>query len=83
MVPNYCRIPGITYPQGSEDVLDVLDLVVQNLAFLGDDNSTHVFALAHSAGGMHVLGYLTDLFVSSPAVHTENIPVSQCQCSDM
>ncbi|KIJ97533.1 hypothetical protein K443DRAFT_9808 [Laccaria amethystina LaAM-08-1] len=60
VIPDYRLVPGITYPQGSKD----------HLASLGDDNSTHVFVLAHSAGGMHVSGYLlTDLFASSPAAH--------------
>lgn len=70
VIPDYRLVPGVTYPQGSEDARDVLDWVVQHLASLGEDNSTHVFVLAHSAGGMHVSGYLlTDLFASSPAAH--------------
>lgn len=70
VIPDYRLVPGITYPQGSEDVRDALNWVVQHLASLGDDNSTHVFVLAHSAGGMHVSGYLlTDLFASCPAAH--------------
>ena len=74
VIPDYRLVPGITYPQGSEDVRDALDWVVQHLASLGDDNSTHVFVLAHSAGGMHVSGYLlTDLFASSPAAYIRGV----------
>ena len=55
-------VPTITFPQGSEDIRDALDWVVKNYLSTqevqAERNRGRLFVLAHSAGGMHVCGFL-------------------------
>ncbi|KAF9803584.1 hypothetical protein IEO21_09643 [Rhodonia placenta] len=66
-------MPGITFPQGSEDVRDALLWVVQNLQ--GEGDTENVFVLAHSAGGVHVASLLLSpaLFVSPLAAALKGV----------
>lgn len=60
IIPDYRLVPSITFPQGSEDIRDALDWVAKNLPSTqeAERNSSRLFVLAHSAGGIHVCGFL-------------------------
>ena len=53
-------VPSIAFPQGSEDIRDALDWVAKNLLTTqeAERSRSRLFILAHSAGGMHVCGFL-------------------------
>lgn len=73
VVADYRLMPGITFPQGSEDVRDALLWVVQNLP--GEGDPQNIFVLAHSAGGVHVASLLLSptLFVSPLAAALKGV----------
>ena len=60
VIPDYRLVPSITFPQGSEDIRDALDWVAKNLPSTqeAERSPNRLFVLAHSAGGMHVCGFL-------------------------
>ncbi|KAH7885654.1 Alpha/Beta hydrolase protein [Phlebopus sp. FC_14] len=55
VIPDYRLVPSISFPEGSEDVRDALDWVVQNLS---EGCRGRVFVLGHSAGGLHLSGFV-------------------------
>ncbi|KAI6002308.1 Alpha/Beta hydrolase protein [Pisolithus orientalis] len=67
VIPDYRFVPGITFPQGSEDVRDAIEWTIKNVA---EGDSNRVFLLGHSAGGLHLASYLLlpSLFLSSSAL---------------
>ncbi|KIM38545.1 hypothetical protein M413DRAFT_447772 [Hebeloma cylindrosporum] len=67
VIPDYRLVPGITYPQGSEDVRDALTWILTNLISEGD--TCQIYILAHSAGGMHLNGLLLNPVLYSPLAH--------------
>lgn len=68
VVVDYRLVPSVTYPGGSEDVLDALTWVSLNLGDVGDTGRMFVFG--HSAGGVHVAGLLLSppLYARSPPI---------------
>jgi len=48
------------FPQGSEDIRDALDWVAKNLPSTheAERSRSRLFVLAHSAGGVHISGFL-------------------------
>ena len=68
IIPDYRLVPGITYPQGSEDVRDALAWTTANLAS-ESDNTSQIHILAHSAGGMHLNGFLLNPALFPPFAH--------------
>lgn len=60
VIPDYRLVPSVVFPQGSEDVRDALDWVCRNLMSTNVDDSARgrLYVLAHSAGGVHVSGFL-------------------------
>lgn len=60
VIPDYRLVPSITFPQGSEDIRDALNWVAKNLPSMQEveRSRSNLFVLAHSAGGMHVCGFL-------------------------
>jgi acetyl esterase/lipase len=67
VIPDYRLVPGITYPQGSEDIRDALAWIIANLNSEGETSKIHI--LAHSAGGMHLNGLLLNPSLFSPIAH--------------
>lgn len=67
VIPDYRLVPGITYPQGSEDIRDALTWIVANLVSEGD--TSQIYILAHSAGGMHLNGLLLNPTLFLPLAH--------------
>ena len=71
VIPDYRLVPSIIFPQGSEDIRDALGWVAQNLPSTheAERSRNRLFVLAHSAGGMHVSGFLftPDMFSGSLA----------------
>ncbi|KAI6008124.1 Alpha/Beta hydrolase protein [Pisolithus orientalis] len=67
VIPDYRLVPGIIFPQGSEDVRDAIGWTIENVA---EGDSNRVFLLGHSAGGLHLASYLLlpSLFLSSSAL---------------
>lgn len=68
VVVDYRLVPAVTYPGGSQDVLDALTWVSRNLGDVGDTG--RIFVLGHSAGGIHVAGLLL-----SPSLYAQAVPV--------
>lgn len=66
VIPDYRLVPGITFPEGSEDVRDAIEWTIENVA---EGDSNRVFLLGHSAGGLHLASYLLlpSLYRSSSA----------------
>lgn len=60
VIPDYRLVPLVVFPQGSEDIRDALDWVSTNLVSADADRSDRgrMYVLAHSAGGVHVSGFL-------------------------
>lgn len=56
VIVDYRLVPSVTYPGGSEDVLEALNWVSRNLKDAGDTD--RIFIMGHSAGGVHVAGFL-------------------------
>lgn len=63
VIADYRLVPDAHFPNGSEDVRDALLWVIDNV----DGDSTRLFLLGHSAGGVHVMSMLLlpGLFLSS------------------
>ncbi|TFK52043.1 alpha/beta-hydrolase [Heliocybe sulcata] len=68
IIVDYRLVPYVTFPGGSEDVLCALTWVSQNLNDVRDVN--RIFILGHSAGGVHVAGYLLN-----PSLYVKSIPI--------
>lgn len=68
VIVDYRLVPGIVFPDGSQDVHDALAWVSQNLGDVGDVERT--FIMGHSAGGIHLAGYLLN-----QSVYSQTIPV--------
>lgn len=66
MIPDYRLVPGITFPQGSEDVRDAVEWAIKNIS---EGDADRVFLFGHSAGGIHLASYLLlpSLYRSSSA----------------
>ena len=67
VIPDYRLVPGITFPQGSEDVRDAIEWSIKNIS---EGDSDRVFLFGHSAGGIHLASYLLlpSLYRSSSAI---------------
>lgn len=72
VVPDYRLTPSVEFPGGSEDVRDALLWVAEHMAVVkpnedgkGEDTSTPLYILGHSAGGVHVCGFLLSPFFLS------------------
>ncbi|KZT74457.1 alpha/beta-hydrolase [Daedalea quercina L-15889] len=68
IIVDYRLVPSVTFPGGSEDVLDALIWVSRNLCVVGDID--RIFLLGHSAGGVHIAGFLL-----SPSIYTRSVPI--------
>ncbi|KIY69652.1 alpha/beta-hydrolase [Cylindrobasidium torrendii FP15055 ss-10] len=71
VIVDYRLVPGIFFPDGSQDVHDALAWVSQNLNEVGD--TERIFLMGHSAGGIHLAGYLLN-----QSVYSQSIPVCGC-----
>jgi hypothetical protein len=67
VIPDYRLVPSITFPEGSVDVRDALDWVFHH--FCEEDKTRRIFVLGHSAGGLHLSGFMLtpSMFSLSPA----------------
>lgn len=54
---TYRLVPGIKFPQGAEDMADIVRWAKANAAHHGGDPNA-IFLIGHSAGGTHVAGYI-------------------------
>jgi acetyl esterase/lipase len=65
VIPDYCLLPAAKYPSGTEDVAASLSWILENLK---EGDTSRLYILAHSAGGVHVAGMLLQ-----PSVFTSSL----------
>ncbi|EPQ57578.1 hypothetical protein GLOTRDRAFT_127931 [Gloeophyllum trabeum ATCC 11539] len=71
VITNYRLIPSVTFPGGSEDVLRALTWITTHLNDVGDVE--RIFIMGHSAGGVHVAGYLLKPSLYDVSIHVKGV----------
>ncbi|KAF9482312.1 alpha/beta-hydrolase [Pholiota conissans] len=68
-IADYRLVPSVSSPGGSEDVRDALAWISLSLCDIGD--ISRLFVMGHSAGGVHLSGYMLN-----PSIYNQSIRIS-------